>query len=419
MTTTTGASTGRLGPLRHPAFRWLAAAVTIDHFGSALTPVALAFAVLDLGGTATQLGLVVAAYALAEVLTTLFGGVLGDRLSRRVMLEGTTTVAAVVQGVTAFALLAGWASLPLLAGLGVVAGVVGALASPSSMAITPLTVPPDKLAAAISLRRIGVSAAMVAGFAAAGSLVALYGSGVAVAVDAGTFAVAAFCFSRMRIDEPAREPTNLGVTALVADLRVGAREVFRHTWLWVLIGQAMLYHLAYGGAQGVLGPIVVGDRFGRAAWGWSLALLMLGFVVGGLVSLVWRPRHALVTGVAALALTGCFPVAMALSPTLSGVLVGAFLHGLGLELFSVWWDLSIQQNVPEDRLSRVYSFDSVGSFVARPLGLALTGPVAAVVGEHTWLIVVGVVMSGSSLLATSVPAVRRLVRRDPDPAPVG
>ena len=102
---------------------------------------------------------------------------------------------------------------------------------------------------------------------------------------------------------------------------------------------------------------------------------------------------------------------MAVSDQLVVVLIGAFLHGLGLEIFSVAWDLSIQQNIPEDRLARVYSFDIVGSFVARPLGLALTGPVAEAVGLRSWLVVVGCVMGGSSLLALLSADVRRLERK--------
>jgi MFS family permease len=107
---------------------------------------------------------------------------------------------------------------------------------------------------------------------------------------------------------------------------------------------------------------------------------------------------------------------MALSDQLVVLLLGAFLHGFGLELFSVNWDLSIQQNVAEDKLARVYSFDLVGSFVARPLGLALTGPVAGVVGYDGWLVIVAVVMGGSSLLALLSPDVRRLERRRADAA---
>jgi hypothetical protein len=167
---------------------------------------------------------------------------------------------------------------------------------------------------------------------------------------------------------------------MLAELRGGAVEVFRHTWLWVLIGQALVYHLFYGGAQGVLGPIVVKDRYGEAAWGWALAVLMLGFIVGGLCTLRFRPTKGLFVGTVMLALTACFPAALAFDSGLPLVLAGAFLHGFGLEIFSVNWDLSIQQNVAPDKLARVYSFDVVGSYVARPLGLAITGPVGEVVG---------------------------------------
>jgi MFS family permease len=184
----------------------------------------------------------------------------------------------------------------------------------------------------------------------------------------------------------------------------------RHTWLVLLIGQALLYHLFYGGAQSVLGPIVVGDQFGRSAWGVALGTLMAGFVAGGFVCLRWEPRRSLFVGTALLSLTAAFPLAMAFSDHLLPILVGAFLHGFGLQVFDVQWQVSIQQNVPEEKLARVYSFDMVGSFVMRPLGLVLVGPVAEALGFDTWLVVIGVVMGGSSLVALLSPDVRRLER---------
>ncbi len=101
---------------------------------------------------------------------------------------------------------------------------------------------------------------------------------------------------------------------------------------------------------------------------------------------------------------------MALSDSLAVLLAGAFLHGLGLEIFSVAWDLAIQQNVAPDMLARVFAFDMLGSFIARPVGLALTGPVAELVGYRAWLVVVSAVILGSCVLALLVPDVRRLER---------
>jgi MFS family permease len=395
-------------PLRHAPFRWLVSGTTVNLLGSGIAPVALAFAVLDLGGGAAELGLVVGLYALADVGAVLFGGVLGDRLPRTVMLQGSAAAAAVVQGLVAAALIGGWSSIPLLAVLGMLNGCLSALGGPSSAAITQQTVPASLLQRAISWRRIAQNVAMIIGTGVAGLLVVWVGSGWALAFDALTFAVAAALFTQVRV-APVPAPAREG---LRGDVAAGFREVLSHTWLWLLILQALLYHLFYGGAQSVLGPIVVGDSLGRPAWGWALSAMMVGFVVGGLVTLRWRPRHALFVGTCFLSLTAAFPLAMAWSDSLAVVLLGAWLHGFGLEIFSVGWDLSIQQQVAPDKLARVYSFDMIGSFIARPVGLVLTGPLAVLVGSRAWLTVVGVVILASVLVALTSTDVRRLERRD-------
>lgn len=394
--------------LRHRDFRLLVAGTATSALGNAITPVALAFAVLDLGGSATELGLVVAAFALAEVVTALFGGVLGDRVPRKLMMEGSAAASALTQLAMAVALVGGWATIPMLGVLGALNGCVAALSQPSSRAMTRLTVPAGDLASAVSVRALLQTTASTVGFAAGGLLVATVGSGWAIGVDAATYAVAALCFSRLRVEQPTLEGAR---GSMLADLGEGAREVLSHQWLWVLIGQALIYHLFYSGASGVLGPIVVGDEFGRSAWGLAMGTLMAGFVIGGLVCLRWRPRRSLYVGTVLLSLTALFPLAMALSDHLWVVLLGAFLHGFGLQVFDVFWDLAIQQNVDPDKLARVYSIDVVGSFIARPLGLALTGPIAVAVGMQEWLVVVGVVMGVSALLALRSAEVRGLTRR--------
>jgi MFS family permease len=257
---------------------------------------------------------------------------------------------------------------------------------------------------------------MIIGNGVAGLLVVWVGSGWALAFDALTFAIAAAIFTQVRVPPVAAPGAPQG---LWQDVASGFREVRRHTWLWLLILQALLYHLFYGGAQSVLGPIVVGDHLGRPAWGWALSTMMVGFVVGGLVTLRWRPRHALFVGTCFLSLTAAFPLAMAWSDSLVVVLLGAGLHGFGLEIFSVGWDLSIQEQVDPDKLARVYSFDMIGSFIARPVGLALTGPVAELVGFRTWPLVVGAVIVVSVLVAVTSRDVRRLERKVVLPERVG
>lgn len=398
-------------PWQSPPFRLLTVGMIANAFGSSITPVAIAFAVLALGGSATQLGLVVAAYAAAEVATVLLGGVLGDRMPRAALMQGTALASALTQGALGLSLVQGWGSIGLIAGLSALTGILGSLSMPASSALTPQTVPAALLQRAIAIRRLSGNTASVIGFGAGGMLVAAMGPGWAILVDALTFFVAGILLSLVRLPAAAAEPGR----SLVADAVDGAREVLRHTWLWVLIAVALVYHLFYASAQGVLGPIVVQDGYGEAAWGWALAVLMVGFMAGGVVTLRWMPRHALYAGTAFLTLTACFPAALAANLNLGLVLVGAFLHGFGLEIFSVAWDLSIQENVDPDKLARVYGFDVLGSFIARPLGLALTGPVAQVVGYSTWLWVVSVVILGTILLSLTVGSVRGLERRGPGP----
>jgi MFS family permease len=406
------------GPLRHQPFRWLLFGTTVNSLGNMIAPIAIAFAVLDLGGSPTQLGLVVGAYALADVVAVLWGGVLGDRLPRTVMMRGANTAAAVVQGLVALSLIGHWGSIWLLAVGGALNGALGSLAGPSSQAVTPQTVPQPLLRQAITMRRLSQNTAMIVGSGIAGLLVAWIGTGGALAVDATTFLIAAGSFSRVRVPAVPTPPHGNPL----AEARDGFREVMRHSWLWSLIAMALVYHLFYGGAQGVLGPIVVGDHIGRAAWGYALSAMMVGFVSGGLLSLVWKPRRALLVGELFLVLTICFPLAMAVSDNVWVVLAGAFLHGFGLEIFSVGWDLSIQENVPEHMLARVYSFDQLGSFIARPLGLAVTGPLASVVGERGWLLVVAGAMAVAEIAPLALRSLWLLERRpviEEEVAPAG
>ncbi len=396
-------------PWQSPPFRWLTLGMLVSAFGSSVTPVALAFAVLSLGGTATQLGLVVAVYAVAEVGTALLGGVLGDRLPRAALVQGAAFASAVTQAIIGISLVQGWSSLVLIAVVSALTGIFGSLSGPSSSAMTQQSVPGYLLQRAITIRRLSGNTASVLGFSAGGMLVAIVGPGWAIIIDAITLLVAGVLLSFVALPRPHAEPGR----SLFEDAVDGAREVLRHTWLWVLIAVALVYHLFYASAQGVLGPIVVQMGYGEAAWGWALAVLMIGFMAGGVVTLVWQPRRALFIGTVFLTLAACFPAALAANVNLGLVLLGAFLHGFGLEMFSVAWDLSIQENVDPDKLARVYGFDTLGSLVARPVGLAITGPLAESVGYAQWLWVVTGVVLVSILFALTFPSVRRLERLTP------
>jgi MFS family permease len=396
------------GPLAHAPFRWLLAARTTSILGNAAAPIALAFAVLDLTGSAADLGLVVAARSLANVAVLLFGGVIADRLPRDVVLVGTSLAAAGTQGVVAALVISGSATIPWLVLLGVLNGAVAAVSLPAAAALVPQTVPDSQLRPANALLRLGLNGGSIVGASAGAALVALVGPGWGLAVDAAGFALAALLYSRLRLPRTPAPSGAGGGASVLADLREGWHEFSSRRWVWIVVAQFAVLNAAFVGATTILGPVVAKDSFGPAAWGLVIAAQTVGLALGALLALRWRPRRALGTGVALMAVTALPVGALGLTPALPALIVAFALGGVALELFSIAWDQSLQSHIPREALSRVYSYDMVGSFVAIPLGEALVGPLAELHGTTPVLLVCAALILVATLAALTSPSVRRL-----------
>jgi MFS family permease len=401
-------------PLRHLPFRFLLAGRSINALGNSFAPIALAFAVLDLTGSARDLGLVVGARTLANVLFLLFGGVLADRLPRHLLMVGSSLAAGLVQAAVAALVLTGTATIPLLVALSVVNGVASAVALPASAALLPLTVPEEVRLQAIALSRICLNSAMVLGSPIAGVVVAAAGPGVGIAVDAAAFVVSGLCFALVRVTMPTRSGERANV---LADLRTGWSEFRSRTWLWVVVAGFSLLNAAWTGGLYVLGPAVADRTIGRPAWGLVLAAETAGMILGGLLAIRLKLRRLLLVGV-----VSCFGMALPLFvlggyPQLWALFLALFVTGLTLEQFGVAWETTMQEHVPADRLARVYSYDMVGSFAAIPLGQVAIGPIAEVTGPRTALIGAGVVAVVAVLGMLASRDVRTLRHRLPEDGP--
>lgn len=395
------------GPLAHAPFRWLLAARTTAIVGNAVAPIALAFAVLDLTGSAADLGLVVAARSIANVAMLLFGGVLADRLPRGAVLVGSSLAAAATQGTIAALVLTGTAGIPILVVLSVVNGAVAAVSLPAAAALVPDTVPVALLRPANALLRLGLNGGSIVGASVGAVVVAAVGPGWGLAIDAAAFAVAAVFFGRLRLPDRA-DAVDPGATASMwADLREGWREFASRRWIWIVVLQFAVLNAAFVGATTVLGPLVADQTFGRGGWGLVVAAQTAGLAIGAVIALRWHPRRALGLGVAGMA-SAALPVAvLAVQPTLALLVVAFAVGGLAIELFAIAWDQSLQTEVPREALSRVYSYDMVGSFVAVPLGEILVGPLAHEFGAPPVLLGCAAVI----VLATVVAACSRSVWR--------
>jgi MFS family permease len=402
-------SRAALAPFRSRPFRLLFGGRLADNVANAVAPIALAFAVLDLGGSATVLGLVLAARTVPMVLFILFGGVVADRLPRHLVLVAANAVSAGTQALVAVLLLSGSADLWHLAAIEAVNGVSSAFMMPASSGLTPQTVPADQLQPANALLRLGHNFSFVTGSAAGGALVALSGSGWAFAVDAVLFGIGAVLLGRIHLPTNAR----LVTASLLTDLREGWTEFRGRTWLWVVVVQFAFVNAAWSGATSALGPVVADETIGRAAWGLVLAALTTGMFAGGLLALRGRWERPLLVGTLAVLLEVPLLLVLGLQPSVVPLLLAAFVAGVGFETFGVAWDVSMQSNIPPDRLSRVYSYDWFGSLVFIPVGLVLAGPLSDLVGVPTTIVGAGLVATVATLGALAVPSVRNLRRVDP------
>ncbi|MGQ0837772.1 MFS transporter [Actinokineospora sp.] len=395
-------------PLRHAMFRRLVTGRITTYVGNAVAPVALAFAVLDLTGSVVALGIVVGARSVANVALLLMGGVLADRLPRGVVLQGASLAAAASQAATGATVLLGFATVPLLIVLSVVNGAVSAVSLPAASALTPQTVPPDLLRPANALARMGINTAMITGASVGGMVAALAGPGWAISATAAVFLVASICYARVRAPEVAASAP----TRPLADIRAGWREFTARTWVWSVVVALMVVNAAVTGGMQVLGPSVADATIGRIVWGFVLGAQTAGALVGGIIASRRQPRRALLFGTALVGVAAAPLVVLAHWPAMIPLLAAMFLTGVAVEQFGVAWDVSLQENVPPDRLARVYSFDAVGSFVAIPLGQIAIGPLAQQFGVSATLTGAAVLVVLAIGGAVCSPGVRGLVPRE-------
>ena len=371
-----------LAPLRHRNFRLLFFGRVVSFAGSAMAPVALAFAVLGLGGSATDLGLVLSLAILPQVFFLLIGGVIADRLPRHLVMVASNLLAGVAQAVAAVLLISGRAEIWELAVIALVRAVASSFFFPAQQGIVPQTVAADDLQPANALLRLGLNATNIGGAALGGLIVAAAGPGWAIGVDAVSYFAAAAILLPMHVRAPTREESE----GFVHELRTGWHEFRSRTWIWVVVVGFAFANGAASAGFNILGPVIAKESLGGASvWGLVIAATGVGLVVGGLIALRVRPDHPLLVGVAMITLLVPPLVLLALGVPWQVLAVAALFTGIGIELFSVLWDTALQAHVPNDVLSRVSAWDAIGSLVLIPAAYAVVGPLADAIGIDTTL----------------------------------
>jgi MFS family permease len=397
------------GPLRElvpevlrtePQFRLLFAGQVLSLVGDRVMLVALPFAVLEAGGGVGAVGLVVAAELVPFLVFAIVGGVVSDRADRRRVLVASDVARLVVQATGGVLLLADAASPLSLGILAALYGTADAFFQPAFTGLLPQTVShAGQLQQANALRGLSFSVSSIAGPAVS---------------------VACLLPLKPRVAAEATEETP---PAFLAAVHAGWREVRSRRWIVAGLGAMCAYHGIVLPAVFVLGPVSVSEQLGGpGAWAVVVVSFGIGSVLGDLLLLRFRPRHALLVGGIALIAASCQAAVYGSGLGLVGMALLQSAAGVGVTTFFTLWEVSLQEHVPGEALSRVSSFDYLSATALMPVGTALAGPIAAALGTQATLLGMSAIGVACALAFLSVREVRELPRAEAavaDPQPIG
>ncbi|NQW72161.1 MAG: MFS transporter [Actinobacteria bacterium] len=399
-------STSTRALLANPRFRKLFIARTISNIGNGVAPIAIAFGVLSLpGATPTSLSIVLAAQAIPLVLVLPIGGVVADRLGRAKVIAVTDLVLSAFVMLTAVLFLTGSATVTLLAIIGAISGCLNALWWPAMSSLVPEVVEDAHLQPANAFVSVASNAGLIAGNAIGGVLVALIGSGWAIAVDSVSFIIAGLLVFSIR---DVSTPHSSGESTL-GDLAHGWRVFWSYRWVVVIVGAFSFVVMVWRGAEEVMGPVLAREVYGGAAgWAFIMVFQSVGLLLGAVVASKLRVRRPLVVGMVAMLTLPLWLVTLALELPIGWVALASFACGASLELLAVWWFTAMQTNIPRDALSRVSAYDAMGSLMFGPIGLAISGPLIVSVGANEAFLIAAAVATAAILGSLLFRSVRQL-----------
>jgi MFS family permease len=344
------------------------------------------------------------------IVFLLLGGVVADRLPRHLVIVAANALQALSQAAAAVLMLTGHARVWELAALAAILGVGFGFYFPASTGLLPQTVPDGQRAQANALDRIGRNGARIGGAALGGVLVGLAGPGWGLAADAASFAVAGLLRTGMRFAAMPPAPR----TSMLHDMREGWRDFISRRWLWAIVVEFGFIVAISTAATSVLGPIVAHAQLGGArSWGAIMAAYAAGAVAGGFAMLTFRPQRLLLTASLSVPAFSLLLFSLAVPLAVPLIAAAALVAGGCVEVFAVNWVTTMQQEIPPAMLSRVSSYDALGSYALAPVGALAAGPAAAVFGVRAVLTAGGILIVLLTVAVLFIPEVRHMRRQVP------
>jgi MFS family permease len=363
-------------------------------------------------GLRPTLGLVFAAQQVASVSMLLAAGVWADRMRRERLMVISNLVSFGAQATTGTLLVTGQARLWHLIALQALAGASEGAFNPARNAITPQVVSAARLQQANALLSMTTSAASIIGPVVAAGLVTAGSPGIALLADAASFLLSALFLSRLHtpVPKPSDEPRFL------AQLRAGWSEFRSYDWLWKAVAFVGISNLVGFAPYFVFGPGIAKHYLGGPhAWGIIIAANSAGFLIGGIISTRYHPSRPMFASELCAALWPAQMPLLAFHPAIWIVALGGLIGCTGLGMSLTFWYTTLQSKVPTESLSRVSSYDDLGSFVLGPLGFAIAGPLGERFGVEATL-TASAIIGTTTCLACAFNRSIRTLRIDPIPS---
>jgi MFS family permease len=394
-------------------FRLLWTSEAISVIGDQFHFVALSWLVISITGSGLALGTVLIAIAIPRAILLVPFGVVADRRPGRTLMLTAHLVRGGVVGAIAALALSAQVSIPLLAVLGALFGAADALYMPAQQAFLPRTLDGDRLPSANALLQGTYQVASILGPPIAGAVIAVTSTGVAFAVDATSFVLAAVVILMLSRTSPVPaaapgDPTRATADGAVdeaqepfrAAIAGGIRYVLRDRTLLLTMVISLVLNLALNGPVMIGMPWLADQRFGVGPAG--LGLLVASWSVGALVGVivagsVTRERQGWIL-LGAVVVCGVGELLVGVLPSFAGVWLSLAAIGVAIgyaNIVAISW---IQRRVDHAMTGRVMSLVMLMGFGITPLSLALSG---LLVDLDATLLFVG---AGLLVLATALVA---------------
>lgn len=397
--------------LSFPAYRDMLISSTLTSIAVSAFPIALAVTVLDAGGSATTLGLILAARVLSGVLLAPVGGVWVDRLPRKTILIVSDGFRAVIGSVVIFINpenLAMW----ILGTIVILMGISDAFGGPASGAIIPSILPDSLLPSGNVVLGIAKKSSTIIGPGVAGVIVVSLGTHATYIATSVLFLIGAALL--LRIDEGARIAPGGANTKFLYEVKEGLRVVWYYKWIVAMIIMASVQLMMVIGVETVLLPVITKRDFGTSSvFATAAALFSLGGAISAVICIKAKVKNP---GLVSVIVWGLFifaPLVLAFPSSRELIFFAYLLAGFSVGPWEAFWGTQVQREVPAEYQGRVFAIDYMGSLGLMPLGMALAGPLVNIFGERELLIGVAVFHLLICAVVLFVPGVKEMKSTKP------